>query len=324
MSREQNKIDWTKIDPLLGELTTLELTERFGVTIARVAYRRKILGIDAVKRRRRASGYRKKCGKINWTEIDPHIGILSDQQIEDKFGTNRSTVGVRRRRILGLSPSGFRKLSTTAYKNSINWDGVTQDLGVVSDSQIAKKYGISVGSVCLKRKSLEIKPKYAWHEKGRVMPDWHKKIISNTHKGNTHNLGKKQSKEVISKRMAAMIGVDARCKYYQTSAGLVQGTYELRYIQKLESEGRKLPKKCTKPISTPFGVYLPDFEFDDRFIEIKSDFTFDICIGKKAWRSSVKPKTPQMEKINYVREYIKPVQVIIINKKSHGKFAQFI
>ena len=323
MNKGQSKIDWDKIDPFLGYLTTLELTEKFGITIGRLAYRRKILGIEAVKRRRRVSGYRKKKSKINWGEIDPHIGVLSDQQIGDKFGIKRRTVA-KRRSGLGVQPSGFRKPSHTQFANEINWEPIIKDFGVISDSKIAKRHGISVGSVCLKRKALNISPLHEWHSKGRKMEQWHKDIISKSHKGNTHNLGKKQSKESVAKRMAAMVGVNARCKYYQTAAGLVQGTYELGYIKHLQSEGRDLPVKCTMPIDTPYGMYLPDFEFKDRYIEIKSNYTFDICIGKRFWGESDKKKHFQMKKINFVREYIKPVQVIVLNKKSHGEYSKFI
>ena len=67
-------------------------------------------------------------------------------------------------------------------------------------------------------------------------------------------------------------------------------------------------------------MYLPDFEFKDRYIEIKSNYTFDICIGKRFLGESDKKRHFQMKKINFVREYIKPVQVIVLNKKSRIKF----
>jgi hypothetical protein len=47
----------------------------------------------------------------------------------------------------------------------------------------------------------------------------------------------------------------------------------------LIKEDKTLPNN-SKPIDTPYGVYYPDFSFNNRLIEIKCDYTYDILIGK--------------------------------------------
>lgn len=64
-------------------------------------------------------------------------------------------------------------------------------------------------------------------------------------------------------------------------AGLnCQGTYEKKYIESLVKQNKELPTKV-KSIKTPYGYYTPDFEFKDYYVEIKSLYTFEVCIGQK-------------------------------------------
>lgn len=72
-------------------------------------------------------------------------------------------------------------------------------------------------------------------------------------------------------------------KTYNTIIGKVIGTYEVAFLQKLINEGKSLPKAEIKKIKTPFGMYTPDFEFEDRLIEIKSCFTIKVCKGEVAF-----------------------------------------
>ena len=49
-----------------------------------------------------------------------------------------------------------------------------------------------------------------------------------------------------------------------------QGGSEKKYVEKLIKENKILPVKPTYWIKTPFGRRLLDFEYPDKFIEIKS------------------------------------------------------
>lgn len=98
------------------------------------------------------------------------------------------------------------------------------------------------------------------------------------------------------------------CKLYDTIIGTVQGKSELEYINSLIKNKEILPK-IPKGIKTPFGTYYPDFEFEDKYIEIKSTFTFDVFNGKFE-----KFKNKQKEKLIWVSKNIKPVNIFIYNK----------
>lgn len=106
------------------------------------------------------------------------------------------------------------------------------------------------------------------------------------------------------------------CKFYNIKGINCQGTYEKFYIDKLMSENKELPQNC-EPILTPYGLYFPDFKINDVYIEIKSDYTFDVLIGKTKNRFTKKFETKQLKKINWVTENIKKVEIIVVDKKNN-------
>jgi predicted DNA-binding protein YlxM (UPF0122 family) len=106
------------------------------------------------------------------------------------------------------------------------------------------------------------------------------------------------------------------CKTFVVNGLQCQGSYEKFYIEKLINENIVPPKNCAS-IITPFGVYYPDFTYDDRLIEIKSDYTFNILIGKEKSRFTKKFETKQIEKLKWVNTNIKPIEVLVIDKKNN-------
>lgn len=106
------------------------------------------------------------------------------------------------------------------------------------------------------------------------------------------------------------------CKYFNIHGLQVQGTYEKFYIEKLVNDGKFLPKNC-ESINTPYGTYYPDFTYDDRLIEIKSDYTYDILIGNKKYWHDKEINIQQYLKIKWVNENLKPVDILIIDKKNN-------
>jgi len=106
------------------------------------------------------------------------------------------------------------------------------------------------------------------------------------------------------------------CKYYRVSGLKCQGTYEKFYIEYLISKNMELPKDGEN-IITPFGVYYSDFSLGDELIEIKSDYTYDMLIGIKPNRFTNKIDTTQYEKIKWVNKNIKPVNIIVVDKKNN-------
>jgi transposase len=106
------------------------------------------------------------------------------------------------------------------------------------------------------------------------------------------------------------------CKVYKVGGVTCTGTYEKFYLEKMIEEFNTYPTNC-KPVVTPFGTYYPDFEVNGSFIEIKSDYTYDVLIGKTKNKWSNKFDTLQIKKIKWVNENIKKVEVIVVDKKQN-------
>lgn len=144
---------------------------------------------------------------------------------------------------------------------------------------------------------------YGTVNKGKSKPTW-----TAEHKKNHHEalLGKgkgKRPKMSVSLRSQYANGREpsnGRCKWYLVNGIKCQGTLERKYIRSLIEVGARLPSRGPR-IETEFGFYFTDFEFEDRYIEIKCEYTFQQSL-----------KSGQMKKINWVRDYVKPVQIIII------------
>jgi len=100
--------------------------------------------------------------------------------------------------------------------------------------------------------------------------------------------------------------------------GLIcESSFELKYIESLIDKGEKLPKNADS-ILTPFGYYTPDFEYEDRFIEIKCEFTYKVLIGEASFSKKTKSLPDQLNKIKWVSENIKRVDIIIFDKKKNN------
>ena len=106
------------------------------------------------------------------------------------------------------------------------------------------------------------------------------------------------------------------CKLFNVNGIKCQGNYEKFYIEKLINEDILCPKNC-EPIITPYGVYYPDFSYEDKLIEVKSDYTFNILIGCEVSRFTKTIDTNQLTKIKWVNENIKPVEIIVIDKRNN-------
>ena len=107
---------------------------------------------------------------------------------------------------------------------------------------------------------------------------------------------------------------ECKSKYFNTKYGKLQGSFEVAYIQQLLNKNIQLPNIHPKGIKTPLGNYFPDFEYTDRYVEIKSQYTYDISAGKF---KSIKGKTnhTQLKKIEWIKTNIKNVSIIIMDKK---------
>lgn len=114
---------------------------------------------------------------------------------------------------------------------------------------------------------------------------------------------KAKDPELIKRKTRAIIeltfsGKNSRSKTFIVHGLNCLGNYEKRFIEILHKLGISLP---TKPIQihTPTGRYLPDFEYPDHYVEIKS-----------TWTLAKSERDGQLEKIKWVNENIKPVVII--------------
>lgn len=104
----------------------------------------------------------------------------------------------------------------------------------------------------------------------------------------------------------------SKSQFIETILGKVQGSFELAYLQRCINNHSSLPQKATS-VRTPMGVYFPDFEYEDRFVEIKSPFTWDVCRGFEKNPKGVKSDL-QYQKIQWTSKTVKPVEIVILSQ----------
>ena len=131
-------------------------------------------------------------------------------------------------------------------------------------------------------------------------------------KGLTQETDERVAKTVLTKSLNPL-SVQGGCKYYETPIGKVQGTYELAYVTSLLKNKKEIPVAHPKGIKTPFGTYMPDFEYGDRLVEIKSKFTYLIMMGANKGYDK-KYSIAQWNKLKWVNDNIKPVEILIGEK----------
>ena len=140
--------------------------------------------------------------------------------------------------------------------------------------------------------------------------------------------GKKHSKKSKRKMSLVRIGncnnvTGPKSLFIKTIVGTVQGSYEAAYLQKLSNDGLTLPKIGGR-VKTSKGIYFPDFEFEDRFVEIKSPFTWKVCKGEIENGKGIKTNI-QYQKIQWTSNNVKPVEIVILKpKEAHQLFLQAI
>ena len=99
---------------------------------------------------------------------------------------------------------------------------------------------------------------------------------------------------------------------YNTIIGKVLGRFEVAYVQFCKETDVKLPEVCHKRYETPFGTYKPDFFHNERFVEIKSEFTLRVAKGQYH-NNKGKYSDLQWKKICYFMENIAPLDVIVLD-----------
>jgi hypothetical protein len=132
--------------------------------------------------------------------------------------------------------------------------------------------------------------------------------------GRHHSLKtkRKMSKSQINNKNR-ILTTGPKSKYIETTIGKVQGSYEVAYLQQHFETSGSLPR-IGKAVHTPYGAYIPDFDCENAFIEVKSPFTWRVCRGLEINQKGIKSNV-QYKKIKWVDKNVKPVIVKVFENK---------
>jgi hypothetical protein len=174
-------------------------------------------------------------------------------------------------------------------------------------------------SESLQKTSEAMKNKTPWNKGKRLTEEQKEKYTGRQ----PWNKGKKMSKEFCEKQKGRKhtdetkekirnkllerinhgeINGSPKCKIYTFKGIKVQGRSELKWIKENYDKVINTKKKAVK---TPLGVYFPDFETEEAYIEVKSSWTYEKMLEEKNKNNS------QYKKIQYVSKHIKPVKIYI-------------
>ena len=146
-------------------------------------------------------------------------------------------------------------------------------------------------------------------------------VSNRLHYGNTKGFSGKthtsKSKEQIAKSLLGNTNrksPEPKSQSIKTCVGAVQGSFEVAFLQQCINNGSQLPATGSS-VQTPYGLYYPDFEYPENFVEIKSPFTWDICQGLRENAKGVKTDI-QHRKIKWVDKNVKPVKIFVMEEKN--------
>lgn len=149
----------------------------------------------------------------------------------------------------------------------------------------------------------------------------HKRSKESIAKQSAKTKGRKMTGDRLLKQQAVISDIHERLgnpgfktKRFKIGNYTVQGKTEKYYLEQLIKENKTLPFEKKTYIKTPFGYYHPDFEFEDKLVEVKSEFTYDIFEGKEK-NSNGEYSINQKKKCLWITENIKPVELVVFNNK---------
>lgn len=104
-------------------------------------------------------------------------------------------------------------------------------------------------------------------------------------------------------------------RLYEIDGRICKGKNEKKFVLENKENNPWVLNKVDS-IITPYGVYTPDFENKNFYIELKSTHTYDVLMGLYDYKKNKKGNLNQLKKINWVSENIKEVKIIIFYKNS--------
>ena len=254
--------------------------------------------------------------------------VISDEartQLSKLFtGRKLSKETIAKRKATRIAKGYDNKPRTAQPK--CNYDGCLNLTSLLKSGRVWKKY-------CDQHaKHLSIKAKGLIGEanRGRRITKEHKQIISDANKGKSSwNKGKTVLDYSLEHRQHMSEGAFRRgshiteigrlklsrlqssrieegkvfthCNIGQVCGVNYRSSCEKIYLDRLVAAAELLPTNAKK-IETPIGYYTPDFEFSDRYIEVKSPLTLHLFEGSK-----------QQQKVVWVTNNMKPVEIVLIS-----------
>jgi hypothetical protein len=123
------------------------------------------IGVATVAAERRQRGIRSWLRRFEWTpEALGLLGMQTDQRVAEMLGVSRTLVA-KKRRELDISALFERKASGRPRPSPFWTPGRDALLGTASDAVIGRRFGVSPGRVCRRRRDLGIPPAH-------VVPRW--------------------------------------------------------------------------------------------------------------------------------------------------------
>ncbi len=255
---------------------------------------------------------------------------MTSQEVADYLNISKSKVYCNLKKYgLNRTSSDARKIWFKKYidKNKINLEPFKDKIidlyenQNISSNVICKEYNCSSETIVRRLKSWGIKIDQL---KFRTLDTNDDKIIELYKNGlSARKISRElgySSNTVLNRLKRNGIRVEIinppfGCEKYNVNGIRCVGTYEKKYIENLFNNGGKLPINAER-VKTIFGIYHPDFEFPDKYIEIKSTYTYDSCIGKSIGISG-KLSDKQYRKIKWTGKNIKPVEIRILDKNGN-------
>lgn len=234
------------------------------------------------------------------------IEKLSCNEIGKKFGISKRPITelLRQHNILKKGNSDGRKITISdPEKQKIKFLYLTEKKNIEEISQLVNYSKSFIDKYIQKsgyRRSLG--ESISLRQKGKKRSEKVRMILKKAQQNLVKSGNRKQTGGV--------------CKKYVIEGIECFGTYEKFYIENIIKEKKELPKNA-KPILTPYGAYYPDFTFDNKLIEIKSEYTYNVLLGKVINRYTKKIDETQYNKIKWINENIMPIEIIIVDKRNN-------
>jgi hypothetical protein len=197
----------------------------------------------------------------------------------------------------------YKKKMSKSCKGKPSWNkGLTKETDErVEKISISKKdkpswnKGLTKETDDVVKKIAESKKGISPWNKGKVYtPEEKKNYYGPKH---TEESKEKIRKSLLKRIKNGKINGSPKSKIYEHNGVKVQGGSELKWIK--ENYDMIVSEKKTG-IMTPYGMYFPDFETKDYYVEVKSRYTYEKMLNKT-----------QFKKIRYTNDNIKKLKIYI-------------